>query len=349
MSNISRRGFVKGTVAMGAAATVGFPNLLHGTNLNEKLQVGFVAVGGRARRTHESRSSGRLPMRGLRRSGQDPLGRRSRQRRLERGERLHGLAKVFENHANELDVIFVATPDHNHFAPSMTAVSLGIHCYTEKPLTWSVREALLLQQSVSRRTRTSSLRWATRGMPAMVGAWPMNMSKPVPWAKSRSSIVGRTVRVGRKAATAPIGPIPFPIHLDWDAWIGSAPMRPYAGPHEEHSREAADPITHSIGAAWSILVVARLGDMACHITDGVYAIMEPSYAATAEPLVMTGPVGEQWPGGMVVKCTYRAKGDWPEFATYWYEGKDKDGTALPAGSSRRTQGRRTESCRRTAI
>jgi predicted dehydrogenase len=25
--------------------------------------------------------------------------------------------KIFENHAKELDVIFVAAPDHNHFAP----------------------------------------------------------------------------------------------------------------------------------------------------------------------------------------------------------------------------------------
>ena len=54
---------------------------------------------------------------------------------------------MFENHAKDLDVVFVATPDHSHFAPSMTAISLGIHCYTEKPLTWSVREAQLLAQA----------------------------------------------------------------------------------------------------------------------------------------------------------------------------------------------------------
>ena len=68
-----------------------------------------------------------------------------------------------------------------------------------------------------------------------------------------------------------------------------------------------------------------LGDMACHITDGIYGIMGPSFAATAEPIVITDAVEEQWPGGMVVKCTYRAKGSWPDFATYWYEGKDKEG------------------------
>ena len=51
-----------------------------------------------------------------------------------------------------------------------------------------------------------------------------------------------------------------------------------------------------------------------------------SYAATVEPLKMTGPVGDQFPAGTTVKATYRAKGDRPGFATYWYEGKNKDGS-----------------------
>ena len=50
---------------------------------------------------------------------------------------------MFNKYAGELDVVFVATPDHTHYA-SMTAVSMGIHCYTEKLLTWSVTEALKL-------------------------------------------------------------------------------------------------------------------------------------------------------------------------------------------------------------
>ena len=54
--------------------------------------------------------------------------------------------------------------------------------------------------------------------------------------------------------------------------------------------------------------------------------MDCGYAATVEPLMMTGPVGDQFPAGMTVKATYRAKGDRPGFATYWYEGKNKDGS-----------------------
>jgi hypothetical protein len=77
-------------------------------------------------------------------------------------------------------------------------------------------------------------------------------------------------------------------------------------------------------AALSIWLRA-LGDMACHTTDGIYAIMKPGYAATAEPITMTGPVKDQWPAGMIVKNTYRAKDGLPAFTTFWYEGKKADG------------------------
>jgi hypothetical protein len=108
-----------------------------------------------------------------------------------------------------------------------------------------------------------------------------------------------------------------PENLDWEAWIGPAPMRPYKGNRTYHDFNWRGFVDFGSGA---------LGDMACHTTDGIYSIMKPGYAATAEPIIMTGPVKDQWPAGMVVKSTYRAKGGRPGFTTYWYEGKKEDGT-----------------------
>ena len=72
-----------------------------------------------------------------------------------------------------------------------------------------------------------------------------------------------------------------------------------------------------------------LGDMACHTTDGIYAIMEPGYAATAEPIYMTGPVKDQFPSGMTIKMTFRAKNGRPGFTTFWYEGKREGHDNMP--------------------
>ena len=90
-----------------------------------------------------------------------------------------------------------------------------------------------------------------------------------------------------------------PKNLDWEAWIGPAPMRPYAAyPDAELSakqRKRGTGVYHPHN--WRGFVdfgSRRSGDMACHTTDGIYAIMKPGYAETGEPLFQTGPVTDQW-------------------------------------------------------
>jgi predicted dehydrogenase len=223
--------------------------------------------------------------------------------------------KVFENHGKELDVVFVATPDHSHFAPSMTAVSMGIHCYTEKPLTWSVREAQLLAAAYAKNPKVVT----QMGNQGHAGnGWR------VAYEYVKAGAVGDILEfhtwtnrpIWPQGGDRPEGSDPVPETLDWEAWIGPAPMRPYKN-DVYHPFKWRGFVDFGSGA---------LGDMACHTTDGIYAIMNPGYAATAEPVVMTGPVKDQFPAGMVIKCTYRAKNGRPGFATYWYEGNKQDGT-----------------------
>jgi predicted dehydrogenase len=237
--------------------------------------------------------------------------------------RLHTKRKLFENHAKELDVIFVATPDHSHFAPSMTAVSMEIHCYTEKPLTWSVREAQLLEKGYKKNknvvTQMGNQGHAKQGWRI---ACEFVQQGAIGEVKEFHTWTNRPV--WPQGGDRPNWTDPVPEHLDWGAWIGAAPMRPYAGPRG-NSPKGRGPY-HPFN--WRGVVdfgSGALGDMACHTTDGIYAIMEPGYAATAEPIVMTGPCTDQYPLGMVVKSTYRAKSDRSGFTTFWYEGKDKNG------------------------
>ena len=118
---------------------IGFPSIIRAQGLNEKLQVGFIGAGGQA-----GSHTGFCSKAGLqcvafaevdKNRWNGVLGKPG----WEQAAGYTDWRKVFENHGKKIDVVFVAVPDHTHFAPSMTAVSMGIHCYTEKPLTWSVR------------------------------------------------------------------------------------------------------------------------------------------------------------------------------------------------------------------
>ena len=42
--------------------------------------------------------------------------------------------KMFDQMANQIDAVLIATPDHSHFAATMLAMSLGKHVFVEKPL-----------------------------------------------------------------------------------------------------------------------------------------------------------------------------------------------------------------------
>ena len=325
MNTLTRRNFLKQSSAavVVGAATLGFPSLIRAQGLNEKLQVGFIACGGRARKL--------IPLAhtaGLQCIAFAETDRRRWDGVLEK----EGWAaatgytdwrQLFANHEKELDVIFVATPDHTHYAPTMTAISKGIHCYTEKPLSWSVREAQLLTAAYKKSTGVVT----QMGNQGHAGGG---------WRKAYEYIKGGAIGDVLEFHTwtnRPIWPqgngrpdytTPVPEHLDWEAWIGAAPMRPFAGPVSGQGRGPY----HSFN--WRGFVdfgSGALGDMACHQTDGIYAIMEPGYAATAEPIEMNGSVGDQWPAGMVVKNTYRATADRPGFSAFWYEGKDADGNA----------------------
>ena len=63
--------------------------------------------------------------------------------RLNAAQKLHPHAQTFRDFremlaaiGDSVDAVVVSTPDHTHFAPSMTAVSMGIHCYTEPHPVW---------------------------------------------------------------------------------------------------------------------------------------------------------------------------------------------------------------------
>jgi hypothetical protein len=323
MSNITRRQFIKRTAAVGAACSIGFPNLIRAQGLNEKLQVGFIAAGGQAgSHTGASHKAG-LQCIAFAEVDKSRWGGVLEKKGWEQAAGYQDWRKVFEKHGKDLDVVFVATPDHSHFAPTMTAVSMGIHCYTEKPLTWSVREAQLLAAAYAKNPKVVTQQgnqghagngWRTAYEYVKAGAvgdilefhtWT---NRPI-WPQGGD----------RSTQTTPV-----PETLDWEAWIGAAPMRPFTDlPKDREGRGPYHPFN------WRGVVdfgSGALGDMACHTTDGIYSIMKPGYAATAEPIIMTGPVKDQWPAGMVVKSTYRAKDGLPGFTTYWYEGKKEDGT-----------------------
>ena len=142
----SRRTFLKQSAAVAAAPLV-ISSRAWAKPPSSTLNVGFVAAGGKARTHIDVAKKANLNCLAFADVDRDQWSNVLGHEPWKNAAGYTDWRTMFEKHAKDLDLVFVATPDHSHFAPSMTAVSLGIHCYTEKPLTWSVREAQLLAQA----------------------------------------------------------------------------------------------------------------------------------------------------------------------------------------------------------
>lgn len=312
--HLSRRQFLSNTTAV-AASALAFPSIIRARGQNEKLQVGFVATGGQANsHTNAAHQHGLQCIAFAdvdKNAWNGVLGKEG----WKEAKGYSDWREMFNKHTEQLDVVFVATPDHSHFAPSMTAISSGIHCYTEKPLSWSVREAQMLTAAYKKNTSVVT-QMGNQGHAGNGWRLAYEYIKGGAIGDVQEFHTWTNRPIWPQGGGRPEGQDPVPENLNWDAWIGAAPMRPFK-----------DKAYHTF--AWRGVVdfgSGALGDMACHTTDGIYSIMDPGYASSAEPIMMTAPVGDQFPAGMTIKATYRANDKRPGFTTFWYEGKKKDGS-----------------------
>jgi hypothetical protein len=109
----------------------------------------------------------------------------------------------------------------------------------------------------------------------------------------------------------PPAPGPVPAELDWDRWIGGAPMRPYA-PVVYHPFAWRD---------WQDFGGGALGDFACHILDPVFTALD-----LTAPLTVgadnTGINRHIWPTAETVKFVFpgNARTVGPTLSVTWTDG-----------------------------
>jgi predicted dehydrogenase len=125
----------------------------------------------------------------------------------------------------DIDAVIVSVPDHQHAFVAIQAVLAGKDVYVQKPLTYSIAEAIALRSAVRARNRILQTGSQQRS--------------EKPWNTFR--VGSEAVRNGRigKLHTVKIGigidkikgvkPYPQkpPANLDYERWLGPAPEQPY--------------------------------------------------------------------------------------------------------------------------
>jgi predicted dehydrogenase len=232
--------------------------------------------------------------------------------------------RVMLEQQKDIDGVIVATPDHSHAVIAMAAMQLGKHVYVQKPLTRTVSEARALTEAARKYKVVSQMgnqghsgegvrlieEWISDGAIGPVREVHCWTNRPI-WPQ------------GMPRPTETLVP---PLGLDWDLWIGPAPMRGYHKAYHPFSWRS-----------WVDFGCGALGDMACHVMDAAYSVLKLGYPSSVtaslavqvlEVMRPDGTVGsrrleykDSFPPATVVHYTFPARGkDLPEVKLHWYDG-----------------------------
>ncbi len=229
--------------------------------------------------------------------------------------------EMLEREADRIDSVSVTIPDHNHFAAAHAAIRRGKHVYCQKPMCHDVSEVRTLTRAAEAAKLVTQL-----GTQLASGAGDRTT---VQWL--REGIVGKVQHVylsanrpGAVENYRPLGPRPAngetpPPTLDWDLWIGTAPLRPFV-PGVYHPVKWRG--WQDFGTGWS-------GDIGCHIFDAVWKGLKlgPPKSVTAHVqeswLNSSARRGDTWPQANHITWVFPGNDltEGPELTVEWFDGE----------------------------
>jgi predicted dehydrogenase len=202
--------------------------------------------------------------------------------------------ELLSQEGERTDSVNVSVPDHMHFAIAYSAIQKGKHVYCQKPLCHDVTEVRVLTKAAVQRgvitqlgnqvsstvhQRTAVL-WLREGRIGKVTHGYLCSNRP------------GAVETYRLKGPRPAAGQPPPASLNWDLWLGTAPLRPFAPDiyHPTKWRAWLD-----FGTGWS-------GDIGCHIFDPVWKGL-----GLSAPSSVTAEVQDSW-----LKSPERRTDNWPQ-------------------------------------
>jgi predicted dehydrogenase len=217
--------------------------------------------------------------------------------------------RLFDEMAKDIDVCFVATPDHHHAPASMRAIKLGKHVFCEKPLAHSIQECRALAEAAKQHNVRTQM-----GNQGHCGDGYRRLCEYI-WAGAIGNVVETHTWIGMVNGGTGGRPAsqPVPAGLHWDEWLGPAPVRDYHGGLHPGSWRS-----------WWDFGNGTLGDWACHQIDGVFWALKLGHATSVEALELYGGSDERYPVGSSIRYEFPARGDLPPVKVHWYDGMKAD-------------------------
>jgi predicted dehydrogenase len=232
--------------------------------------------------------------------------------------------KMLDEMGKSIDAVTVSTPDHTHAPAALMAMRMGKHCFCQKPLTRTIYEARLMGQVAREKKLATQM-----GNQGTAGS---GLRRAAAWL--RAGVLGPVKEVHiwtnrpiwPQGGSRPKGEDPVPDTLDWDCWIGPAPMRPYKAkwpdddPIHALNKSKHTNVYHPfVWRGWWDFGSGALGDMGCHIFNMPFMGLDLRNPVSVEAQTPRQN-REMFPEWAIVTYHFAATANRPALKLVWYEG-----------------------------
>jgi predicted dehydrogenase len=298
---VNRRRFLQQSAALTGAAgagLLGVPHILSARAPSEKLGIAVIGCGGQGSGNPGIAVAERLVA--LVDVDDKRLGEAVKkiEGKVREPRTYYDYRRMFDACHKEIDAVLIATPDHHHAPAAIRAIELGKHVFCEKPLTWCIYEARKLADSARKYKVATQM-----GNQGHSGEGYRRLCEYL-WAGAIGHVTATHSLMSRNfggSGGRPKGK-PVPPGLHWDEWLGPAQPRDYHdGLHPFNWRN------------WCEFGTGTLGDMGCHVLDGVHWALKLGEAKkfSIECVVQKGGSQEMFPQDNHLRWEFPARGDMP--------------------------------------
>ncbi len=315
---MTRREMLAGTAGLGTAAWLAgrVDTAVARLTPSEKLNLAFVGSGGQAAFSLDNLAEHNI----VALCDVDERQAAKAFERFPHAQRFQDYRRMLDDLHPRIDAVVVATPDHTHAPASVRAMRLGKHVYCEKPLTWSISEARLMAETVKQHKVATQM--GTQGMAeegARLGIEVLRAGAIGP-VREMHVWTDRAEGWWPQGVDRPSGNPSVPKGLDWDLWIGTAPMRPY--------HDAYMPFKWR---GWLDFGTGAVGDMGIHNAAMAWVGLDLGVPQSVEVIATSGVNRETHPAWSTLRFEFPARGPLPAVTMYWYDGGKQPPAALIGG------------------
>ena len=226
-----------------------------------------------------------------------------------------------------IEAMQISTPDHMHAPIAIRAMTMGIPVYVQKPLVrtlWELerfkktaKEYGVITQMGNQGSSGSDFR---RGVEVLQSGLIGDVSEVHVWTNRPVWPQGNWAKELLKTPDSAV-----PEGLDWDAWIGTAKMRPYKGERGVDPRDypwcvkvGNTKVYHQFNwRGFTDFGAGALGDMASHLMNLPYRGLRLGAMAWANCRLATEVNPGIYPATSIVDIGFEGR---PELKFTWYEG-----------------------------